>query len=68
MRALFTSGMVVAAVFDSSPTAMLRLPVVASARVTFGTASAGSPVSSTSAQLALRPSTPPALFTSRTAA
>ena len=35
MCVLFTSGMVVAAVFDSSPTAMVRLLVVARARVTF---------------------------------
>src|SRR5579862_4910177 len=60
--ASFTSGTVVAAVLLSSPSAMSRLVVVAIARVTLGTASAGSPVSSIDEQLMVFPRMPPALL------
>src|ERR1700736_943542 len=54
--ALSTIGTVVAAVLLSSPTAIARLLVVARARDTLGTASAGSPVSSTESQETVEPS------------
>src|ERR1035437_7327118 len=53
-------GTVVAAVLLSRPIAMSKLDVVAIARVTLGTASAASPVSSTETQLIWCPMIPPA--------
>src|SRR5487761_514206 len=61
-------GPVVAAVLLSRPTAMSKFEMVEMARVTLGTASAGSPVSSTGVHWNLWPSTPPALLMSSVAA
>ena len=65
---LSTSGTTVAAVLLSRPTATSMLLVVANAFCTEGTASAGSPKSSTGRQDSCCPSTPPAWLITATAA
>src|ERR1022692_3449917 len=66
--AALTRGTVVAAVLLSRPRAMSRFVVVAIARVTLGTASAGSPVSSIAEQVIVLPRMPPALLIKSAAA